>query len=84
MPALPGCSATLDSFAATAPVWAILGERAVEITQVVAVAMTANMPVEQLAQIPLSFPAYTGMIGRAAQAASRQLAVKTSQQEESP
>jgi pyruvate/2-oxoglutarate dehydrogenase complex dihydrolipoamide dehydrogenase (E3) component len=53
----------------------VVGERAVEITQVVAVAMTANMPVEQLAQIPLSFPTYAGMIGRAAQTASRQLAV---------
>ena len=51
----------------------VVGERAVEITQVAAVAMTARMPVNELARIPLSFPTYAGILGRAAYAASHQL-----------
>jgi len=57
----------------------VVGERAVDITQVAAVAMTANMPVEQLAQIPLSFPTYAGVIGRAAYGAGRQLGLDINQ-----
>jgi hypothetical protein len=38
------------------------GERAVEIVQVVAIAMAAGMRVEDLAQVPLSFPTYAGII----------------------
>ena len=53
----------------------VVGERAVEITQVAAVAVTAAMPVEQFARIPLSFPTYTNVLGRAALDAARQLGV---------
>ncbi|XVU29171.1 dihydrolipoyl dehydrogenase family protein [Actinoplanes sp. CA-054009] len=53
----------------------IVGERAVEIAQVAAVAVAARMPVEQFIRIPLSFPTYTNVLGRAALAAARQLGV---------
>jgi len=51
----------------------VVGERAVEIVQTVAIAMAAGLRVEQLAEIPLSFPTYAGMIGRAAYRAATQL-----------
>ena len=51
----------------------VVGERAVEIIQLAAVAMAANMPVDELAQVPLSFPTYGGVLGRAAATVTRQL-----------
>ena len=51
----------------------VVGERAVEIVQVVAIAMAAGLRVEELAQVPLSFPTYAGIIGRAAYRAAGQL-----------
>jgi pyruvate/2-oxoglutarate dehydrogenase complex dihydrolipoamide dehydrogenase (E3) component len=51
----------------------VVGERAVEITQVAAVAIAAQMGVDELAQVPLSFPTYAGVLGRAAAKATRQL-----------
>ena len=51
----------------------IVGDRAVDITQVAAIAMAAGMRVDELAQVPLSFPTYTGVLGRAAASAARQL-----------
>ncbi len=53
----------------------VVGERAVELVQVAAVAVAAAMPVEQFARIPLSFPTYTNVLGRAALDAARQLGV---------
>jgi len=44
----------------------IVGEHAVELAQIAAVAMTAGMRVGTLAEIPLSFPTYTNVLGRAA------------------
>ena len=41
----------------------VVGERAVEIAQVAAVAIAAAMPVEQFVRIPLSFPTYTNVFG---------------------
>ena len=50
----------------------VVGERAVELTQVAAVAMAGRMRVDDLAHVPLSFPTYAGVLGRvAAQAAHR-------------
>lgn len=54
----------------------VVGERAVEITQVAAVAMAAGMRVDDLARVPLSFPTYAGMLGRVAASAARQLNLK--------
>jgi pyruvate/2-oxoglutarate dehydrogenase complex dihydrolipoamide dehydrogenase (E3) component len=53
----------------------VVGERAVEIAQVAAVAVAAAMPVEQFIRIPLSFPTYTNVLGRAALDTARQLGV---------
>jgi pyruvate/2-oxoglutarate dehydrogenase complex dihydrolipoamide dehydrogenase (E3) component len=44
----------------------IVGERAVELAQLAATAMAAEMPVEQLALVPYSFPTYANALGRAA------------------
>jgi pyruvate/2-oxoglutarate dehydrogenase complex dihydrolipoamide dehydrogenase (E3) component len=51
----------------------VVGERAVEIAQVAAVAVAAAMPVEEFVRIPLSFPTYTNVLGRAALETARQL-----------
>jgi dihydrolipoamide dehydrogenase len=51
----------------------VVGERAVEITQVAAVGMAAGMRVDDLAQVPLSFPTYAGVLGRVAAQATRRL-----------
>lgn len=50
----------------------VVGERAVEIAQVVAVAMSAGMSANELAKIPLSFPTYAGIVARAAYRAARE------------
>jgi pyruvate/2-oxoglutarate dehydrogenase complex dihydrolipoamide dehydrogenase (E3) component len=51
----------------------VVGERAVEIVQVIAIAMAGALRVDQLAQIPLSFPTYAGILARAAYRAARQI-----------
>jgi pyruvate/2-oxoglutarate dehydrogenase complex dihydrolipoamide dehydrogenase (E3) component len=51
----------------------IVGERAVELAQVAAIAMASGMTVEQLALVPFSFPTYANALGRAAVNAARQL-----------
>jgi dihydrolipoamide dehydrogenase len=51
----------------------IVGERAVDIVQSAAIAMAAGMRVDVLARLPLSFPTYTGVLGRVAAIATRQL-----------
>jgi pyruvate/2-oxoglutarate dehydrogenase complex dihydrolipoamide dehydrogenase (E3) component len=53
----------------------VVGERAVELAQVAAVAIAAEMTVEQFARIPLSFPTYTNVLGRAVLDAARQLGI---------
>lgn len=50
----------------------VVGERAVEIVQVAAICISTGMRVEDLARVPLSFPTYTGILGRAAAMAARQ------------
>ena len=44
----------------------VVGERAVELAQLAATAMAAQMPVEELALVPFSFPTYANALGRAA------------------
>ncbi|HEY1868525.1 MAG TPA: NAD(P)/FAD-dependent oxidoreductase [Candidatus Cybelea sp.] len=51
----------------------IVGERAVEVAQMAAIAMTAEMTVDAVARIPLSFPTYANVFGRAALRAVRRL-----------
>ena len=54
----------------------VVGERAVEIAQVAAVAMAGGMRVENLAQVPLSFPTYAGILARVAATVTRQLNIR--------
>jgi pyruvate/2-oxoglutarate dehydrogenase complex dihydrolipoamide dehydrogenase (E3) component len=54
----------------------VVGERAVEITQVAAIAIAAKMRVDELAHIPLSFPTYAGILARVAASAARELNLK--------
>jgi len=56
----------------------VVGERAVEITQVAAVCMAAQMRVDDVAKLPLSFPTYAGVLGRVAAQASHALKLKLS------
>jgi dihydrolipoamide dehydrogenase len=58
----------------------VVGERAVEITQVAAIAMAAGMKVDDLAQVPLSFPTYGGILGRAAAMVTKKLNLHRSSQ----
>ena len=51
----------------------VVGERAVEIAQVVAVAIAGGLRVDSLARIPLSFPTYAGILVRAAYRAAQQI-----------
>jgi dihydrolipoamide dehydrogenase len=54
----------------------VVGERAVEITQVAGIVIAAGMRVDDLAQIPLSFPTYAGILARVAASAARSLNLK--------
>jgi pyruvate/2-oxoglutarate dehydrogenase complex dihydrolipoamide dehydrogenase (E3) component len=58
----------------------VVGERAVDITQVAAIAIAAGMRVDDLAQVPLSFPTYTAILGRVAASAARQLNLRVTWQ----
>jgi pyruvate/2-oxoglutarate dehydrogenase complex dihydrolipoamide dehydrogenase (E3) component len=51
----------------------VVGERAVDTVQIAAVAVAARMRVDDLARIPLSFPTYSGILGRTVTAAARRL-----------
>ncbi|CAH2400460.1 dihydrolipoyl dehydrogenase family protein [Mesorhizobium ventifaucium] len=51
----------------------VAGERAVEIAQVAAIAISAGLRVDDLARVPLAFPTYTGNLADAAASAARQL-----------
>jgi pyruvate/2-oxoglutarate dehydrogenase complex dihydrolipoamide dehydrogenase (E3) component len=51
----------------------IVGERAVEVAQMAAIAMTAGLKVDELARIPLSFPTYANVLGRASLRAVREM-----------
>ena len=62
----------------------VVGERAVEIVQVVAIAMAAGLRVDNLAKIPLSFPTYTGIVARAAYRAAHQIYPEFSRQADAP
>ena len=51
----------------------VIGERAVDITEVAAIAIAAGMRVDELAQIPLAFPTYAVILVRAAVSAAHEL-----------
>ena len=58
----------------------VVGERAVEITQVAAIVIACGMRVDELAHIPLSFPTYAGILARVAGSAARKLNLKGDRQ----
>ena len=49
----------------------VVGERAADIVQAVAIAMAGNLRVDELARLPLAFPTYVGILPRAAFRAAR-------------
>ena len=51
----------------------VVGERAVDIVQVAAIALLSGITVDGLARIPLSYPTYAGILARAAYRAARQI-----------
>lgn len=53
----------------------VLGEYSAEVIQVAAVAMAANLRLEQLAELQLAFPTFTEALGTAAQQLVRELGV---------
>jgi pyruvate/2-oxoglutarate dehydrogenase complex dihydrolipoamide dehydrogenase (E3) component len=54
----------------------VVGERAVEIAQAAALAISAEMRVDELARLPLAFLSYTGNLAYAAAGAARELDLK--------
>ena len=58
----------------------VVGERAVDITQVAAIAMAAGMRVDDLARVPLSYPTYADILALVAASAARQLNLEVSWQ----
>src|SRR6516162_3492764 len=67
------CKLVVDRATATILGCQVVGEQAAEIVQVVAIAIAGGLRVDALAQVPLSFPTYAGILGRAAYRASEQL-----------
>jgi dihydrolipoamide dehydrogenase len=53
----------------------VVGEQALEIVHVVAAAMSADMWVEQLAELEIAYPTYTAVVGLAARQIVRELGV---------
>ena len=51
----------------------IVGEQAVEVVQIVATAMRAGMPVEQLADVEFAYPTFTAIVGIVARRILREL-----------
>ena len=75
------CKLVVDRRARTILGCHVVGERAVDIVQTAAIAMAGGMTVDALARIPLSFPTYSGVLGRAAAVAARQLNVDAARNE---
>ena len=67
------CKLVVDRKAAKILGCHVVGERAVEIAQVAAIAISGGMRVDDLARVPLAFPTYTGNLAYAAADAARQL-----------
>ena len=54
----------------------VIGERAVDIVEVAAIALAAGMSVDELARIPLSYPTYARSLVRTAVKAARELGLQ--------
>jgi dihydrolipoamide dehydrogenase len=53
----------------------VVGEQALEIIQLVAAGMAADMRVEQLAELEIAYPTYTAILGLAARQVCREMGV---------
>lgn len=62
----------------------VVGERAVETVQLVAAGMKVGLTVEQLAELPLSFPTYVAIVGWAAYEIMQQLGIAIGDQHWKP
>jgi pyruvate/2-oxoglutarate dehydrogenase complex dihydrolipoamide dehydrogenase (E3) component len=62
----------------------VVGERAIEIVQVVSIAIAARMKVDELARVPLSFPTYAGILLRTAYRVADQLDMDAGRQAYQP
>jgi pyruvate/2-oxoglutarate dehydrogenase complex dihydrolipoamide dehydrogenase (E3) component len=51
----------------------VVGDRAVDVVQLVAVAIAGQVKVDELARLPFSFPTYAGILGRGAASIARKL-----------
>lgn len=71
------CKIIVDRAKATLLGCHVVGDRAVEIVQVAAIAIAGALRVDRIARLPLSFPSYTGIFARAAATAARQLRLDT-------
>ena len=58
----------------------VVGERAVEIAQVAAIAIDSGMRVDDLVRVPLAYPTYTGILANVAADVARQLKLNVSWQ----
>jgi pyruvate/2-oxoglutarate dehydrogenase complex dihydrolipoamide dehydrogenase (E3) component len=67
------CKLVVDGHSRTILGCHVVGERAVELAQIAAVAIAGGVTVDELSRIPLSFPTYTEVVHRAAFAAARTL-----------
>jgi dihydrolipoamide dehydrogenase len=54
----------------------VIGERAVDLIQAAALAIAGGMRVDDVARVPLAYPTYAAVLGRAAASAARQLNLK--------
>ena len=60
------CKLTADCSSRQILGCSMVGDRAVDVVQIAAVAMAAGMHVDQLAYFPLCFPTYAGLLSQAA------------------
>jgi dihydrolipoamide dehydrogenase len=74
------CKLIVDRASARIAGCHVVGDRAVDIVGMAAIAMAAAMRVDDVARVPLSFPTYGGILARAAASAARALNLKLSWQ----
>ena len=71
------CKIVVDNESRTLLGVHVVGERAVEVAQMGAIAMVAQMTIDELARVQLSFPTYANVFGRAVVSAVRQAVPET-------
>ena len=59
----------------------VVGEQAIEVAQIAAAAMAADMPVDRLAEVEFAYPTFTSIVGLAARQIVHQLRLPAGEQE---